>query len=54
MTMNCLSDIARWDDDGSAPIGHFGFMDLEFMDVNVCTAAKPLSKPANSVSAQAT
>jgi len=26
MTQNSLSDIARWDDDGGAPIGHFEFI----------------------------
>ena len=46
MTMNYLSEIARWEDDGGAPIGRFEFVARD--------KAKVGPKPAKPIPARTT
>ncbi len=46
MTMNYPSEIARWEDDGGAPIGRFELMAFELMAFVARGKAKSLPKPA--------
>ena len=53
MTMNYPSEIARWEDDGGAPIGRFELMAFELMAFVAGGKAKSLPKPAKPTPARA-